>query len=310
MSLYNTFREVAIARARKQTKVIDKLTEDAPALATLPMAPSTHGLMNVYEEILSATGPQIVDLDTALGTIDASSELKQISLSAIGGIIEVGEDKARQFGGPRQYTAAKMPAILRRAGMDIEASMFYNNFRAYAAANSKLVDVGGTDSYNYTILCSKFVEGENTGLYDPAGLGNGKAFDFEWLCNGGLYKNSSSILVYGLRMKTYFGLQLANYLNIAGLVNVDLRADDSTPTGYKKLPTIKQMDDLIANARGTQTNTVLWCHPKVITALGIYKPLQMNVLDTNLNMTIATWNGVPMISSYNWYDGTETKVTV
>ena len=310
MSLSNIFREVAIKNATKQKKIVDKLTEDAPCLATLPMSPSTHGLWNVYEELLSVTGPNIVNLDEALPTMDAASELKQTNLSVIGGVIEVGEDKAKRFGGAQKYFANKMPQILRQAGMDIEASMFYNNFRTFAFSNSKLQDAGGTGSNNYTILCIKFIEGENTGLYDPAGFGNGKSFDFEWLSGGNVYKDANSRVVYGLRIKSYFGIQLANYQFISGIVNVDLTADASTDTGYKALPTVKQVNDMIAACRGTSSNTVIWCHEKVKQALNIHKPLVMNVYDKNLDMTIDMWNNVPIITSYNWLDGTETKVTI
>ncbi len=310
MSLTNTFREVAIANAAKQAIIIDNVTEDAPCLRSLPMQAATHGLWNVYEEVISATGPNLVDLDSALGAIDASSELKQVNLSAIAGLIEVGEDKARQFGGAERYVETKMPAVLRKAGADVENSMFYNNFRAYAAAHGKLVDAGGTGSANYSMLCIKFADGENTGLYSPNGLGRGIAFDLQWLGGGTLYKNSSGIAVYGMRIKSYFGIQLANPKTIAGIVNIDLTEDLSTTTGHKALPSMKQMNDMIANARGTGQNTVIWCHPKVITALGIYKPLIMNVQDTNLKMVVAMWNDVPIIGSYNWDDGTETKVTV
>ena len=45
----NFFRDVAIAMAKKQTVMIDAVTEEAPILAMLPMQEATHGLRNVYE---------------------------------------------------------------------------------------------------------------------------------------------------------------------------------------------------------------------------------------------------------------------
>ncbi len=302
MSMKNAFRELAIAKAKKQTKVIDALTEEAPILASMPMEPASHGIVNVFEEITTVSGADMVDLDAPLPTVDASGKLLQTNLSAIGGKIEVGEDKARRFGGAQAYFAKKLPVILRKTGMDIEANILYNVIRKYAFDNGKLDTAGGASDKNYSLLVVHWVPGEITGLYDEEGFGNGKAFDFSPISGGNLYENSLKQLVYGLRMKSYCGVQLANKLYVSGLVNIDLE--------NSKLPTKKQITQALLDARAG-ANSFIYCHPAVKSALGSeYKleHIQFQNSDNQVNSVLDAWDGIPFQTSYNFLAGTEADV--
>lgn len=71
--------------------------------------------------------------------------------------------------------------------------------------------------------------------------------------NGGnLYKSASKtytgVLVYGMRLKGYFGYQIANPLTVGTIVNIS----------KTKPPTAAMLDDLIAEVRGTSSNTLLF----------------------------------------------------
>lgn len=312
MSLTNLFREVAIQQAPKQSTMIDKVTEEAPILEMLPMMAASNGFQNVYEDLKEITGAQFVALDEALPAIGMDSELKYVDLSVLGGIQEVGEDKALKFGGAPSYFAKILPSVLRETGADTEQSIIYNNIRAYALANSKLVDAGGTNSgAMYSMLAVKWVDGETTGLYDSNGFGNGKVFDIMPVSGGNAYKDADGVLVYGQRLKTFIGIQLANPRYVAGISNIDLVASDSTDTGYVALPTEAQIDQMLVNARANPANTFLYMHPNLKNALNVYKgsSLQTNVMDKNLDRTFDQWNGINIITSYN-FQTTETTVSI
>lgn len=311
----DVFREIAIENSKKQPKMVDQLLEDAPILDMIPFEATSDGLFNVYEELVDVAGAGLVDLDEALPVVNVESKLEQVDLSVIGGEMFVGEDKARKFGGPEAYFARKQPTILRKTGMDLEKSILYNNVRAKAltSGGDHKINAGGSSGTNFTILAIKWVPGETTGLYDPTGFGNGLLFDIKPLNGGNLSKFSTttsdgrsvSINGYGVRMKSYIGMQLANARYVSGIFNIDL---DSTT---QKLPTEAQIDDLIESVRGqVGGSTWLYMHPKVYSALFKYKgdSLELRVGD-DIVRSFMTWNGIPIITSYNFLRGTEANVT-
>lgn len=315
MAINNFFRDVAIAMAKKQAVMVDAVTEDAPILATLPMEAASHGLRNVYETLKDVDGAQLLSLDDQLPSINCDSTLEFQDLGVLGGIIRVGEDKAKRFGGAINYFAKKMPSILRETGANTEASIIYNSLRPYAKANSREIDAGGTGggSIYYSMVCVKWAPGETTGLYDPEGFGNGKVFDITPVAGGSVYEytdtDSKTKLVYGQRIKAYFALQLANPKLVSSIVNIDLTASGSTDTGYVALPSEAQIDDMVISARATPGNSFIYCHPKVKNALGAYKgsALQMTPMNGDLNRMVEAWNGIPIIGSYNFKQGAEAE---
>lgn len=316
MAIFNNFfRDVGIRMAKTQAQEIDAVTEEAPLLAMLPMQAASHGIRNVYEELKEVDGAQLVNLDDELPSIGSEGTLGYQDLSVLGGIIRVGEDKAKKFGGAAAYFGTKMPSILRETGADTEKSLIYNTIRPYAKANGREQKAGGsTATSQYSMVCVKWVEGETIGLYDADGFGNGKVFDMLPLNGGNAYEftdTDSKVKVgYGERIKAYFALQLANPRNVSSIVNVELTADATTDTGFKALPTEAQINKMIRDARGNPANTFIYCHPAVLDALQVYKSgaLQMMPQNDDYNTVIASWNGIRIVSSYNFDDGTEAVV--
>ena len=305
----STLYEIALGPDRNQYAVVDAVTCEAPILRDLPMEPSSHGLWNVYESMKDVTGGDLVDLDSPLPTVGADSELRQTDLSIIGGEMEVGEDTARKLGGPDAYFSRKAVPVLRKTGMSAEHSVLYDGFRRFAIESGNVQNAGGSGSVNYTILCVHYVAGEITGVYDPAGFGNGKTFDLTPIAGGNLYKNASGLLVYGMRLKTYFGLQLANPDYVSAIVNCDITNDTANSRTF---PTIRQMDKMLIDARAGQ-NTFIFCHPAVKAYLGsTYKLEHMTMTSGNngFSTQIDAWNGVPIITSFNFDNGTESTVSL
>lgn len=308
MAITNTFRDVATAKAKTQAKMIDAVTEEAPILGALPMEPASHGLSNVYEEIVNIDSVQAVDLDEALPEVNAESKLSQVDLRVLGAMITVGEDKAKRFGGAAAYFRQKYGPILKKTGADMERALIYNAFRAYAqrnhtAADPRLIAAGGVSANaNYSIVAVHYAPGEINGLYDPTGFGNGKVFDVLALNNGAAYADTNGRIVYGVRLKTYFGMQLANSRYVSSIVNID----------GTHVPTAAMLDDLIQNCRGRPENTILYMHPKVKSWLQNIKGglLEVTSSENGIDRRFMTWNGVAIMDSYNFLQGTEALVTV
>jgi hypothetical protein len=299
----STLKELSVLYAKKQPKQVDYLTEEAPILNIIPWEPASHGLWNAYEEVTSVTGASFVNLDEALPEIGTDSELKKFDLGIMGGIMECGEDKANMYGGKEAYFAKKLPTVLRESGMSAETNILYQNIRKYAIDNDMATEPDATTAgdIHYSILAIRYIMGETAGLYSPDGFAQGAMMNAEPINGGNLYKNDNGVLVYGLRLKAYFGFQIANPNTVAAIVNID--ADN--------LPTAAQIDDLIASVRGTPGSSFLYMHERCKSKLG-YKGnyLQMTVSDADVNRVIASWNGIPIITSYNFLPGTEPLVTL
>lgn len=303
LSLY----EIATTFNKKdQYSIIDAITSEAPILRDLPMEESSHGLWNIYETITDITGAGIAEQDDCLPHIEIDSDLRQTDLSIIGGEMEVGEETARKMGGPAAYFAKMMIPVLRKTGMSAEHRIIYDEFRSFTLEYNKAVSAGGSSNANYTILCVHYVPGEVTGVYDADGFGDGKTFDLTPISGGNLYKNNDGRLVYGMRLKTYFGLQIANIDYVSAIVNCDISNDKESARTF---PTIMMLDDLLVNAKAGQ-NTFIYCHPKVKSYLGsLYKLDHLSIQNNGFSTVIDAWNGVPIVTSFNFENGTEANVT-
>lgn len=138
MSIYGTLKDINSHYAKKQSLMVDAVTEKAPILDIMPFAPSSHGLWNAYEVVTDISGPAFVPLNSPLPQVDMSSDLRRVDLDIMGGQAEVPEDQARLMGGKEAYFAKKLPKILSRAGMDDVAAL--------ASLSSLVVMSGGGET--------------------------------------------------------------------------------------------------------------------------------------------------------------------
>lgn len=312
--MINVFRDIAVAGSKKQPQMVDQTFEEAPILEMIPMQAASHGLFNVAEEVADADAASLVDLDDELPVLSSRSKLRQFDLSILGGKMYVGEDTARRYGGASAYFASRQSAILRKTGMVTEKSILYNNLRAFAEANHtaadpKLISAGA--SGGYSIIAVKWVPGEVTGLYDPGFAGKGMMFDIAALGGGQLveFKRTANgvektLTGFGVRLKSYFGIQLANKRYVGAVVNC-------TKSGAN-LPTETMIDEIISAVRGAPGNTFLYMHPDMKVGLQKYKAssMQTTVETQSLKRTFQAWNDIPIVTSYNFLKGTESAVTV
>jgi len=306
MSRTDAFRDYAIKKAPKQAQMVDDFTEESPFLAAMPVQESSDKLSNVSERILNITGADTVDYDAVLPTISAETELVQTDLTKVGGIIEVGEDKAKLMGGPQAYFAGQMPWIMRETGNAIEKSMIYNSYRAYAFQEGKLTSLGGTTGL-YSILCINFVPGQMYGLVGKDQFASGKAFSMDSVTGGTRYKLATGELGFGMTAITYLGANLNNPRYISGLVNCEAIVGDDN------FPTEDELSSLRLGARAKGMSSMYLMHPtmkqKIGTAYKIAK-IEMRNSETGINTIVDTWDGIPIMETYNMEDGTEDAVVI
>jgi hypothetical protein len=312
MALTNTYREDQIAKSPKQAIMVNDFLEESPILARIPVQDASHELHNVYEEIVDVDAAQLVDGDDALPVVDAVTGLKQVDLSIIGGIIRVGEDKAKKFGGAANYFASKQPMIFRKTGNELENTILYNNLRAYANTNGKLQDAGGTtaDKQN-SIIAVTWKPGEVTGLVSPNGFGNKEFMDVLPMNGGNVYEDPSQAgrPIYGLRYKSYFGMQLANQRYVSGIANVDIQ--DANPDNWD-IPSEEDIEIMLNDCRAQEGFTEIYCAPVIWRlVLSKYKAAALRTMptDRNYDRLVNFWDNIPIFTSYNFDENAEKVVS-
>lgn len=300
-----TLAELNNHYAKKQPKLLEYITEKTPILEQIKFVPSSHGLWNAYEEVTGIHGAGFVDMNAPLPSMGVDTKLKKVDLAIMGGEMFCPEDKAQMFGGADAYFAKHTPSLLKDAGMKTEEKIIYDNIRQFAIDNENVVSAGGSASTGtsglYSMVCFRQTEGENCGLYSPQGFQNGAGLDVKKINGGNLY-HKSDILGYGLRFKGYFGMQLADKDGVAAIVNIK--------SGH--LPTEAQIDDMLIAAKATPADSFIMCHPKVLSLINKYKGdiLRLVPSDKNLDRTFYAWNGIRIITSYNFKNGTEAAVSL
>ena len=294
----NTLKEIAVMLSQKQKHYVDSLTEESPILDNMHFEASTHGLWNAYEEVARIEGAGFVDINQPLPEMEVDSNLKKIDLSILGGEIFLPEDKGSVIG-VGEYFSKKVPVLLKHAGQTAEKKIIYDNFIPYAVSNGKASSAGGEENC-YSMVAVRYIDGEVTGLYSSKNVNRFGILDSTPINGGALYKNANGVLGYGVRLKGYIGMQLANPDAVSAIVNI----------GPDNIPTAEQIDNMLVDAKATPGSTFIYCHPKVLSMLNKYKGniLQASFLDFDVNRSFMAWNGISFITSYNFMNGTEEAV--
>lgn len=300
-----TLQELSVEYAKKQPHQIDFLLEETPVLANIKFEAASHPLWNMAEVKTEIKGAGFVKMNSPLPKMHTSSKLEQVDLDIMGGEIFVTQDKAVAFGGLSKYLAKQMPGILKEAGVKTEKRIIYDNYLKYAKDNEKVINAGGSaasgDTGLYSIVIVRQVAGENCGLYSPEGFKQGAMLDVQPLYNGSLSHDENGVAGYWTQVKGYFGMQLMNPKTVSAIVNI---SEDH-------LPSVKQINKALLDARANPANTKIYMHPQVLSWLGdAYKKemLRTTNADKGVNFLLNYWNEIPMVSSYNFCDGTEEQV--
>lgn len=313
MGIKNTWVEKAIKATMEgsQRSLVDYITEDSPILQNLPMQASNKGLQETYEVLTNVDSVPLQELDAPLTSVDAATRIEQTNLQNWAAKMTVGEDKLKILGygeDANGYFADKAESVFRETGGRISRTIYYDSLRAFAIANyaddnSRVIDAGGSNNTNYSVVAVKWVSNEISGLYDPSGWGDGKVFDIKPLYGGDLHENTDGVASYSTRVKLNLGMKLANPRYVTSIVNID--KDNITGASLDD-----KLSELIEECRGADA---IYMHPTLKRLIGsAYKldKIQLINADRDVNSLIDAWDGVPIITDYNLDKGTEANVTL
>lgn len=301
-----TLHEIALKYAKKQPGIVDDLTEDAPVLKHILWQGSTHGMWNVAEKYTDVDGVGFVKPDTPLPTMQVSSDLVHTDLGILGGKMVVPSDRALSMGGVQKYVADRQSVILRDAGMTAEKQIIFDYWLRAAKKDGTLYDAKGT-AKGWFILAVRFEKGVNCGLYDPAQFDTGRLLKISFTNDGAEHTIATGeyrgVVGYEVLYRGRFGYQILDpKRTVAAIVNID----------ETNKPTTAQIDDMIAQVRGTPGSTYLVMSPRAkIHGINPYKTenVQLANNDTDAKTRVETWNGISILTSYNIMDKIE-HVTV
>ena len=313
----NSLNQLSIGKAKTFVDQIDNLTENAPIVGSMPFKPSTDQLWDVASEVKLLKSVGRVDMNAPLPDIQIADALQQTQLNIFGAEIFVPEDLALLEQGPDKYFNKNRAAFDRQTGMDVETNYIYNAFLPFAlamnkAGNKNAQNAGGSANQNYSLIVARFDDVNMAGLYSPLAF-SGKTFlDMKPINGGALYKQSDpnhkffNVLGYGLRMKTYLGVRMLSHRNIGAIVNID-------PTTATPL-TRKMVEKALLSARtGEAGKAMIMCHPQIgllLQDIGKVQQLSTEYTQKAADFRLESWNGVPLVTSYNFMDGTETNISV
>lgn len=312
----NTIQDLNVFLSKSQNGILDALTNENPLLASIPVKPATHGIYNVYTSVKDIDELAEVDFDAELPAVGVSFELGQANLAKIGGTLPMPQDAASLMGGYDKYANGRIPKIIAKAGNAHEARLYYNGFMKYALQNGKVIDGGGTTANSqFSMVAVHFDSDSVTGLYNATSVNNGKLFTIQALNGGADHKLSSLNGAIGRELAIYlhYGLQLADPRYVKAIVNIEPTANTTDRDKIDGLPTAMMVDDLINDVRGNPANTVIYCAPILLRHIAVKFNLQNRTVvepQSNIQYEIVRWNGIPFVTSYNIFNGTEAVVNV
>ena len=313
----NSLNQLSIGKAKTFVDQVDNVTENAPIVKMMPFTASSDQLWDVNSELKLVSSVNRVDMNAPLPEIQVADALRQTQLNIFGASSFVPEDSATLEGGPDKYFAKNRKAFERQTGMDVEKNYLYQAFLPFALAMNKagyntVQNAGGSANANYSILVVRFDDVNFTGLFSPLMFKRDTFLDMKAINNGALYANSDpdskyhKVLGYGMRMKTYMGVRMLSHRNIGAIVNIDV----TTATPLTKM----MMNKALLSARsGEAGKTIIMCHPTAklyLEDIGKIQSIQTSYSERAADFTLETWNGIPIIPSYNFMDGTETNISL
>ena len=317
LSFGNSLNQLAISKGKAFTEQVDNITEQSPIVRAMPFNKSSDQLWDVSSELKMVSSVQRVDLNSPLPSFHIADAMRQTQLSIFGATSFVPEDTAILEGGPDKYFSKNRKSMERQTGMDMEQSYIYSAFLPYALSKNKegyetVQNAGGNANTNYSLIVARFDETNLSGLYSPLAFNRATFLDIKAINGGQLYQNPDkdhqfyNVLGYGMRMLTYVGVRMLSHRNISAIVNIDV--DATTPL------TKKMVQRALLSARaGEAGKTMIMCHPKVklvLEDIGKIQSISTEYKDKNANFTLESWDGVPIVTSYNFMEGTETNISV
>lgn len=324
MAYQSAWVEKAIQAAKKgksgQDELIDYLLYDAILFGAIPMQVSSDDLQDIFEVLTYSDSVPLQELDAPLTEVTAETKVKQTNLQNFAAMMKVKQDKLRKLGfgkNAAEYFNSISPSVFRNTGGRLSKTI-YDSLQAYAVANNgdtdlpselqgtRVVNAGGSNDTNYSVVAVKWVPNETTGLYSDNGWGDGKVFDIEALYGGKTYLDDENIPSYATQVKLNLGLKLANPQLVTSVVNIDKGAD-LTSSG---ISLGDKLSEIIDEAHGAD---MLIMHPTLKRLLGsAYKGsfTQMRMNEKEINNIVDAWDDTMILTDRNLSRGAEANVTL
>lgn len=312
----NTLKDLNVYLSDKQQGLVNTLVEKNPIIDSMPMKAASHGIYNVYGKVTEIDGMQEVDYDAELPIVSISHDLGRTRLGKIGGKLPMPMDAAKEMGGFDKFANERYPQIIAKSGNDNEARIYYKGFLASAIKNGNIISAGGsTSGKQYSMVMVHYDQDTTTGLYNPNALSDGKLFTTLMLNGGKIFEldlpDGSKPLGKMMAMFMEFGLQLADPDAVGAIVNIEPKANTQDPDKIAGLPSAMQIDDQLAKVRADIGSTFIYTHPAMMNYLANKYQLERRSVtngETGVSYSLTSWNGVPIIGSYNILWGKEDVV--
>jgi hypothetical protein len=288
-----TLKELGV-QFRSKNNMVDNITNDAPILSAVKWSESSDVFSNKVKTLQSVTPASFVDRNEGLTEVKITTSLKSYDLQKMGAKMTISHDDALAYnGGKDAYFADSEPKILRETGKNVEKEIVNDIWKKYCLATTgKALKTAAASGQGYTLYAVRFVDNETCGLYQKGLPFNRTSLLERILLNGGnLTLNNDGLEVYGCILKGYFSFQIANEHSIACICNIQ----------DGKLPSMAQIEDLLAEVHADNSNTILVCSPKCLSLLGGLKTasLRTSVNDQSMVPGFRDWDGVPFVTSWN-----------
>lgn len=308
MAQTNRFYDVGINNQQAKPS-IDYIVNEAPVLAMALMEPTTNGWSDITTVMTSVDSMFQTDLDAGVQRVSSAEKIVETKVSKFSGMIEIGRDSAKLYpGGASDYFAEKSPKHYKKAGADIEGT-FLAALRQFAITNENIFDATGSDDENYSIIAVTWEEDEITGIYNPESFGSAGFIEVEFPNGGTLQEigqDDAKNPKFGYRMllDTNFGIKLLNPKYVSAIVNIDKKR-------ARAAVTTELIHDMLTAAT-RKSSTMIVCHPDLIPIFqDIMKGmLQVSNADNGINTEVYSYNGTPIVPSFNMPAKTEANVTV
>lgn len=259
----NTIYEIAKSYTDKQEHIVDPMFRETPLFNSMPCIEASKGPINAFEKVKDVAIPEIVDYDSPLPVIHATTEMGFATIGKVGGRINLPLDKCKLLG-KEAIINQQLPLIFNRAGQAFDYSYTYNCLKAFCVENSndcltKIATTGSGEAF-YSMIGVTWSEGENCGLYQPA-LSGQKMFEIYPINGGNITyfrdKAGNDIAGYILEIVTYLGIQLARADRVHTLCNINA----------ENLPSYEQLLDFVYKFGGYTANSAIYCHPLLFNLL-------------------------------------------
>ena len=327
MSNVDMFVEKAVMEGADGS-VVNNIIRATPLVATMPSKETNKGRENVYEVVTSIDSIPQNEIDSPLTEVNAESKLERTGLGHWSAKQTVGVGKISELGVPiGTYFADKASKVFAKTAQNFESSIIYNSIQSTAIANHKKTGTiftgnrvhslgGATANKQFSIQIVTWDGDNTTGLYSTqafGGVGSVRTGMFEVIpiSGGTAYEDpTTKIQVYGTTYRMDAGVQLANAQHVTSIVNINNSA--SIVADIKTANLDYHLSMMLENSAPEDGQTYIYMRPELLTAISSAFKDSVNSTDFAIgdySRKILTWQGIPIISTRNMLNGTESVVT-